>query len=87
MNSNIEALTRLAEKDIEEYSEMDQKMLPGMLESLINKDTPATMMDTACCYIELSVENAKKILETEDIEERLEIFHEIFSKEVELICV
>lgn len=87
MNSNIEALTRLAEKDIEEYSEMDQKMLPGMLESLINKDTPATMMDTACCYIELSVENAQKILETEDIEERLEIFHEIFSKEVELLKI
>ena len=87
MNSNIEALTRLAEKDIEEYSEMDQKMLPGMLESLINKDTPATMMDTACCYIELSVENAQKILETEDIEQRLEIFHEIFSKEVELLKI
>lgn len=87
MNSNIEALTRLAEKDIEEYSEMDQKMLPGMLESLINKDTPATMMDTACCYIDLSVENAQKILETEDIEERLEIFHEIFSKEVELLKI
>lgn len=87
MNSNIEALTRLAEKDIEEYSEMDQKMLPGMLESLINKDTPATMIDTACCYIELSVENAQKILETEDIEERLEIFHEIFSKEVELLKI
>lgn len=87
MNSNIEALVRLCEKDIQEYSEMDQKMLPGMLDSLINKDTPETMMDTACCYIDLSVENAQEILEVEDLEERLEIFHEIFSKEVELLKI
>ena len=87
MNSNVEALIRLCEKDIQEYSEMDQKMLPGMLDSLINKDTPETMMDTACCYIDLSVENAQEILEVEDLEERLEIFHEIFSKEVELLKI
>ena len=87
MNSNVEALVRLCEKDIQEYSEMDQKMLPGMLDSLINKDTPETMMDTACCYIDLSVENAQEILEIEDLEERLEIFHEIFSKEVELLKI
>lgn len=87
MNSNVEALVRLCEKDIQEYSEMDQKMLPGMLDSLINKDTPETMMDTACCYIDLSVENAQEILEVEDLEERLEIFHEIFSKEVELLKI
>ncbi len=87
MNSNVEALVRLCEKDIQDYSEMDQKMLPGMLDSLINKDTPETMMDTACCYIDLSVENAQNILEIEDLEERLEIFHEIFSKEVELLKI
>lgn len=87
MNSNVEALVRLCEKDIQEYSEMDQKMLPGMLDSLINKDTPETMMDTACCYTDLSVENAQEILEVEDLEERLEIFHEIFSKEVELLKI
>lgn len=87
MNSNVEALVRLCEKDIQEYSEMDQKMLPGLLDSLINKDTPETMMDTACCYIGLSVENAQEILEVEDLEERLEIFHEIFSKEVELLKI
>lgn len=83
----MEALIRLVENDIEEYVERNNKLFPGLLDSVIDDSHPGTYADTAGGYIDLKVEDSQKILEAIEIKDRLMVIHGILSREVQLLAI
>lgn len=86
-NRDIEAAKRLVEEDIENYSELDQRLIPGLLQSAVDSTTAARLVDTAAGYINLKLEDNQKLLETVKIYDRLVTFHEIMKRELELLSI
>lgn len=87
IDMEMEALIRLVEKDIEEYVERNNKLFPGLLDSVIDDSHPGTYADTAGGYIDLKVEDSQKILEAVEIKDRLMVIHGILSREVQLLAI
>lgn len=83
----IKAATRLVEEDLNNYSELDHKLIPGLLQSAIDSSTPSSLVDTAIGYMNLELENSQKILETINLYDRLVAFHEIMENELELLTI
>ncbi|WP_308533826.1 endopeptidase La [uncultured Peptoniphilus sp.] len=86
-NKDIEAALRLAEEDIYSYSKLDEKLIPGLLESAVDMSTPGRLVDTAAGYANLKTEDNQKILETINIYDRLVKFHEIMQNEIEVLSI
>ncbi len=82
-----EAAIRLVEEDLNNYSELDNKLIPGLFQSIVDESTPSTLVDTAAGYVNLKLEDYQKILETIDVYQRLKKFHEILKKEIELLRI
>ena len=83
----IEAAIRLIEEDLNNYSELDNKLIPGLFQSIVDESTPSTLVDTVAGYVNLKLEDYQKILETIDVYKRLKKFHEILKKEIELLRI
>ncbi|MCD1146522.1 endopeptidase La [Peptoniphilus sp. KCTC 25270] len=83
----IEALMRMVEEDVSEYVQRNNKLFPGLLDSVIDKSNPSTYADTIGGYIDLQLENSQKILEAITIPERLIVIHEVLSKELEILAI
>lgn len=83
----VEAAIRLVEEDLNNYSELDNKLIPGLFQSIVDESTPSTLVDTAAGYVNLKLEDYQKILETIDVYQRLKKFHEILKKEIELLRI
>ncbi|CDZ75508.1 Lon protease [Peptoniphilus sp. ING2-D1G] len=85
--SEIIAAKRLVIEDIENYGELDSRLMPGMLQSVIDQSTPSSLVDTTAAYINLELEEAQKILETLDPYDRMLVFHGIMQREIELLSI
>ncbi len=83
----IEAITRLIEEDLEEYSELDQRLLPGLLQTVVDTTTPGSMVDSAASYVNLKLEDNQALIEKVDVFERMVLFHELMKKEIELLSI
>lgn len=87
MDLEMEALIRLVKDDIDEYVERNNKLFPGLLDSVIDDSHPGTYADTAGGYIDLKTEDSQKILEAINISDRLMTIHGILSREVQLLAI
>lgn len=83
----VEAAVRLVEQDIDTYSELDNRLIPGLLQSALDNTTASRLVDTAAGYISLKLEDNQKLLETVDVFHRLVAFHEIMKRELELLSI
>lgn len=86
-NKDIEAALKLVEADIYSYAELDDRLIPGLLQSAVDMSTPGRLVDTACGYLNLKLEDSQKILESLDIYERLVNFHAIMKREIEVLSI
>ncbi|VEJ35994.1 Lon protease 1 [Aedoeadaptatus ivorii] len=87
MDAEMEALLRMAEADLDEYIEKNNKIYPGLLDSVINYDTPQTFADTVAGYVNLRAEDAQSVLDAIDIKARLTTLHMVLSREIELLTI
>ncbi len=87
MEPAIEALLRLTEDDLDEYIEKNNKIYPGLLDSVINYDSPQAFADTVAGYVNMKAEDAQSILDAMDVKERLTRLHSILMRENELLRI
>ena len=78
---------RLTEDDLDEYIEKNNKIYPGLLDSVINYDTPQAFADTVAGYVNMKAEDAQSILDAMDVKERLMRLHTILMRENELLRI
>lgn len=83
----LEAAKRLVEEDINRYSELDQKLIPGLLQSVVDISSASSLVDTAAAYINLNIKDGQKILDCVNVHERIVLFHSILKKEIELLSI
>lgn len=87
MEPELEALLRLTEDDLDEYIEKNNKIYPGLLDSVINYDSPQAFADTVAGYVNMKAEDAQSILDAMDVKERLTRLHSILMLENELLRI
>lgn len=86
-NQEMVAAMRLVEDDLESYTELDSKLIPGLLQSVVDSSSPETLVDTSAAYINLELEKSQELLETLDPYNRLIKFHTILRREIELLSI
>lgn len=86
-DTKLEAAKRLVEHDLEEYEELDNKKIPGLLQSVIDDTTASSLVDTSAGYLNLQLEDNQKLIETIDSYERLEVYHGILRREIEMLSI
>ncbi|WP_322626991.1 endopeptidase La [Aedoeadaptatus coxii] len=86
-DNEIEALFRMTQDDLSEYSEKNNKVYPGLLDSVIDDRDPGAFADTVAGYVNMKVEDAQQILDAFDLKERLTRLHSILVKENELLTI
>lgn len=85
--NEILAAKRLVKEDIDEYSNLDTKLVPGLLQSVVDESTASSLVDTAAMYISLELKEAQELLETLDPYDRMLKFHAIMKRELELLSI
>lgn len=86
-NQEIVAAMRLVEEDLESYTELDSRLIPGLLQSVVDSSSAESLVDTSAAYINLDLEKSQEILEILDPYERLIKFHGILKREIELLSI
>lgn len=86
-NQEVVAAMRLVEEDLENYTELDSRLIPGLLQSVVDSSSPESLVDTSAAYINLDLEKSQDLLETLDPFERLTKFHGILKREIELLSI
>ena len=87
VDNEIEALFRMTRDDLSEYMEKNNKVYPGLLDSVIDDRDPGAFADTVAGYVNMKVEDAQDILDAFDLKERLTRLHTILVKENELLTI
>ena len=87
VDNEIEALFRMTRDDLGEYMEKNNKVYPGLLDSVIDDRDPGVFADTVAGYVNMKVEDAQEILDAFDLKERLTRLHSILVKENELLTI
>ncbi|EFI41570.1 endopeptidase La [Peptoniphilus sp. oral taxon 386 str. F0131] len=86
-SAEITAAMRLVEADLEKYSDLDSRLIPGLLQSVVDNSTASALVDTSAAYINLKIEESQKILETLNSYDRLLLFHGILQREIEVLSI
>ena len=86
-NLELMAAKRLVEDDLDKYSEVDIKQIPGLFQSIVNKSSASALVDSSAGYLDLSLEDNQKLIATIDPLERLKVYHGILQKEIELLSI
>jgi len=71
-NAELEAMTRTLVVEFEQYIKINRKMPPDVLVSIQQIDDPAKLADTIASYFTLKISEKQELLETTDVNERLE---------------
>ncbi|MDO5713846.1 MAG: endopeptidase La [Tissierellia bacterium] len=83
----LEALIRLLEEDLQKYIELNPKIFPGFLDTVVDVTDPGSFVDTSASYINLPLEDSQSLLDAVHLEQRMTIFHKILTKEIELLTI
>lgn len=67
-----EALVRTIVQQFEQYIKLNRKIPPDVLVTINQIDSPAKLADTIASYLTLSIDDKQKLLETSEINKRLE---------------
>jgi len=81
----VEALMRSITSQFEQLVNNGRNVPPEVLINVINIDDPGKLADTITPYLPLRVEQKQEILETTDVQERLEKLSLILKKELEIL--
>lgn len=82
-----EAGMRLVVSDLEEYVSLNSRVSSEVLGAVADIEDPGRLVDIIASYVFLKPEDDQKILETFDLNERLETLHAILQEEIELLKI
>lgn len=82
-----EAAFRLVKQDLESYIAANSKINSTAIDMLNEMETPDLLIDMVASYLPLKLEDAQSLLEVTDRFARLEKFHAILQKEIELLGI
>ncbi|RVU53871.1 endopeptidase La [Anaerosphaera multitolerans] len=86
-DKEVMAAIRLIEEDLERYSELDSRLVPGLLQSVVDKTSASTLVDTSAAYINLQLDESQRLLEELNPYNRLLLFHGILQREIEMLSI
>lgn len=87
LNVSEEAAFRLIKQDLEAYITTNSKINTTAIEMFHEMDTPDVLIDMVASYLPLKIEDAQELLEITNRFDRLEKFHAILQKEIELLGI
>lgn len=82
-----EAAFRLVKQDLESYIASNSKINSTAIDMLNEMETPDLLIDMVASYLPLKIEDAQSLLEVTNRFSRLEKFHAILQKEIELLGI
>ncbi len=82
-----EVLMRSVLTQFDQYVKLNKKIPPEILTSLAGIDEPGRLADTIAAHMSLKIEEKQRILEIENIRERLEQIMAIMESEIDLLEV
>jgi ATP-dependent Lon protease len=82
-----EALSRSILATFEQYVKLNRKVPPEILASLSSIDSPGRLADTVAAHLAVKLDQKQKILEIEDVRERLETLVTLLETEIDLLQV
>ncbi len=86
-SGNLEVLTRLLVKDVQEFVKSNPLISEDMIIPVLDTKNPTRLADIVSSYLELKPEDYYSLIKEDDLEKRLEILHEILIKEIEYLKI
>jgi ATP-dependent Lon protease len=83
--NEVEALMRAVLNHFEQYIKLSKKVSPETLSSVSDIDEPGRLADIISSHLPLKMKDKQEILETVDIQQRLEILLNILNNEREIL--
>ncbi|NGQ94373.1 endopeptidase La [Brevibacillus sp. SYP-B805] len=83
--NEVEALMRAVLNHFEQYIKLSKKVSPETLSSVSDIDEPGRLADIITSHLPLKMKDKQEILETVDIQQRLEILLNILNNEREIL--
>jgi ATP-dependent Lon protease len=83
----VEVLSRSVMSQFDQYVKLNKKIPPEVLASLANIDDPGRLADTIAAHMALKIEDKQKLLEKEDVRERLEYLLGLVESEIDILEV
>ncbi|WP_411726944.1 endopeptidase La [Methyloglobulus sp.] len=81
----LDALKRTVMNTFDQYVKFNNKIPPEVLNVLIGIDDPSRLADTMAAHIAIKIHEKQVILETADIEQRLEVLMALMEGEVDIL--
>ncbi|MEE4353717.1 MAG: endopeptidase La [Desulfatiglans sp.] len=84
-NMETKALVRSLTANFQEYAKVHTKIGPEIVSTVISISDPARLADTIAGHLSLAVSDKQELLETEDINKRLDKLFEKLNAEIEIL--
>ncbi len=86
-SDELDILSRSIQSQFEHYVKMNKKIPPEVLTSLAGIDDPGRLSDTVAAHMTLKIEEKQQLLETFDVQERMEFILSIMEGELDILEV
>ena len=86
-SEELEVLSRSIQGQFEHYVKMNKKIPPEVLTSLSGIDDPSRLSDTVAAHMTLKIDEKQQLLETFDVQERMEFILSIMEGELDILEV
>ncbi len=86
-NVETEAHMRLVKASFETYAKLNRRVPPEMLVTLKTIEDPGHLADAVASHLSLKLEDKQAVLETLDVNERLQKVHQFLLREIEIAQV
>ncbi len=83
----VDVLVRSALSLFDQYVKLNKKIPPELLTSLAGIDAPGRLADTIAAHMQLKLDEKQKILELEDVRERLEYVMALIEGEIDILQI
>ncbi len=85
--ARTEAMMRAVLHDFDDYLSLNQKLTPEVFASVAGVNDPGRFADMVASHLEIRTDDKQRILETFDPQKRLNVIHEILSREIEILRI
>ena len=79
-----EALIRAIKKSFEDYSDLNKNIAKDLVRSVVAINDPSQLADTIAAHFTFKIADKQKLLDTEDLAERLSVLLELIKLEIDI---
>ncbi|MBW1673903.1 MAG: LON peptidase substrate-binding domain-containing protein, partial [Deltaproteobacteria bacterium] len=84
-NTKTEALIRSIHSSFESYTKLNQKIGEDIAETVMSIDNPSQLVNTVAAHLTAKIKEKQSLLETEDINSRLEVLYKLLNAEIDIL--